>query len=297
MASGIVSYGWVEPMPELRFSLSALAAKYLFYGKPVLWVEGPSDITFFRQLEAPVPFRIDSAGGRETLEELATEITQYGLPCVVVLDGEYGVLEPRAQLSKRVIRLQRHSMENYLFEREVIARACWMYVGVETDEDVLGDGYERVCRHVGDALYWLLVLDIANARLETGVDVLPAHIEALLHSPRKPHIAADRVEQMEAAGRAQVDDDVVAEVRKLVDSYCEAHRFQDLLPGHLVLGLARQLLRNSIRVQTGKNHNFDTETLLVLFSKEMWKLLPSRDHAVLGAQLAKGLREAASLMP
>jgi len=282
---------------SIRFSLSALAAKYLFYGKPVVWVEGPTDVVFFKSFDGPGEYKIAYAEGKDRLRALAEETLENNLPYVLVFDGGYDVLEAPDILQARVIRLDRHSMENYLFEEEVIERVCWKYVAAEPGESLSTIAFRELIERFDESFYEVIILDIARCRSDSDCPgFLPERIESLLTSRPRLTFAVERLEELERVGRQNLADDDVRETRDLVDQFLRSRRLADICPGHLVFGLARELLLNAVRRGRGRKLVVDNDTVLVLLSEAAWELLPSTDHTTLRAQLAHAINEAADLL-
>ena len=97
---------------------SGLASEYLFYKETVVYVEGYTDIPFYDTvLQNYYNYRIKAKHGKEKCKELATALVEDDLPYVVVLDGDYEILESTRSKHRRVILLHRHSLENYLLRK------------------------------------------------------------------------------------------------------------------------------------------------------------------------------------
>ena len=282
---------------DIRFSVSALAAKHLFYNKAVVWVEGPSDVFFYKRFEESGPFVIDFAEGKERLRGLADETLEHGLPYVLVFDGEYDVLEAAEITHSQIIRLDRHSMENYLFEGAVIERVCWKYVGGSQGQSLLEDAFGRLLERFNDSLHEVIVLDITRCRSGSECpSLLPEHVESLLLSRSRLTFDAARIEELEQVGHLHLEDAEVSETRARVDEFLDSRRLADICPGHLIFGLARDLLLNAVRRNSGKKPTVDNDTVLVLLSEATWELLPTPDHTALRDRLAEALAEASALV-
>ena len=88
-------------------------AQYHFDKYLTVWVEGPTDIPFYEQALRKLDCRVKDAGGKSECLKLAKALKEKDHPYVVVLDGDYDILERRRSWHRRVIVLNRHSVENY----------------------------------------------------------------------------------------------------------------------------------------------------------------------------------------
>jgi hypothetical protein len=129
-------------------TLSGKQAKYLFYSEPLVWVEGVDDIPFYTELFGTLPVRIEDAGGKPECLKLAQAIIEYDHPYVVVLDGDYGILDRQRSQHRRVVYLHRYSFENYLFEYRPIERVSKKLAKVDPGEELLGSMFKDTIEYV-----------------------------------------------------------------------------------------------------------------------------------------------------
>lgn len=168
-------------------------AQYLFYAGPMVWVEGHTDIDFFREAVGNDEFRIKAAGGVAECERLAEDILQTNAPYVVVMDGDYKMLLRRRNRHRRVITLRRYSVENYFLDDVVWCR-CLSRLG-HNDQDVplCTEAYGQFVSELERELFPLIVLDVAHWLARTGARVVPANIGAVMDGKSGLCINASRV--------------------------------------------------------------------------------------------------------
>ena len=106
--------------------------RYLFCQDPLVWVEGVSDIPFYGHALAAGSCTILAAEGKSECIKLADAIKKHDLPYVVIMDGDYGILERRKPDHRWVVHLDRNSIENYLFEKDLVQHVCLGYVRLKT---------------------------------------------------------------------------------------------------------------------------------------------------------------------
>ena len=99
-----------------------LAAEHLFYSEILVYVEGYTDIPFYNEVLQNYSCRIISKNGKSECKKFATLLEQGNYPYVVVLDGDYDILESTRSLHRRIVWLHRHSFENYLLEEEPVEK-------------------------------------------------------------------------------------------------------------------------------------------------------------------------------
>jgi hypothetical protein len=270
---------------------SGLVAKYLFHKEPIVWVEGHTDIPFYRWILRNRPCRIEAAGGKQECLVLAKAIVENDYPYVVVIDGDYDILERKRSFHRRVILLHRYSMENYLFERNPIRQVCCNYACVDAKQ-ILEDGtFEELLETLETELKDLVVLDVAHNRADTGIQALPNNPESLIESRKHLLWSRDRIEQLYTQFLNDIDEKYIDEAAALVREFLENARFVDLLRGHFVFGILRDLIINTVRSQTGNKPNVDNEGLIVLLSAEVWSATPSSDHQSLKRRLYRAIKE------
>lgn len=275
---------------EFSRTISGKLASYLFYREILIWVEGSDDIPFFDRIVRNKHCRLENANGKSECLKLSRGIIEQNLPYVVILDGDYEILERKRSPHRRIVILNRYSIENYLFEEEPIERVCRNYAQVGDDVDILDGTYHDVLDRIENELLDLIVLDVAHYRQNTGEDVLPSRAEPLLDNPRILTFSTDRIQDI--CNKLQIECTALAESQDLINKYIRFGRIVDVVNGHIIFGIIRHLIINAVRRIRNRNPNIDNDGLLILLSTEAWSLSESRDHNRLKNRLFRAIRDA-----
>ena len=267
------------------------AATHLFVGLPLVWVEGPSDIPFFEGLLKGM-CRLKSAGGRPNCEKLARDILENDTPYVVIVDGDYDVLTRVRSEHRRVVRLTRYGMENYLAENLVLDRVVARFAReqhvsgpVEEFEELL-DGSRLFLAHVA--------FDIASQKCGLSARGVPNHCQCIV-CRAKPYVPdKDLLRQWRRRYCLGVSfADLMATTRAL-KRFCASGRLLDILPAHFLMSLLHRCLRAAIVRTTGKRRSgqMDESTATAFLCSAVWdKPLASPDHVSLKRRIVRAVRE------
>lgn len=263
---------------------SGLAAEHLFYSEVLVYVEGYTDIPFYNEVLQNYNCRIKAKNGKPECEKLATFLEQNGYPYVVVLDGDYEILERRRSQHRRVVLLHRHSYENYLLEAEPIKQFCGDRVRAEDSlEEPLTS--EEFAEFVGDTevkLKNLLILDIAHQRSKTGCKTFFRDPDRFFNQ----NFRDNEIQKQCQAAAKKIQRQSINEAESLVETFLQERRCLDLIPGHFAFSIMRRLISNTV----GKS--IPNEEIRVYLSREVWQLVKTRDHESLKRRLRRAVREA-----
>lgn len=277
--------------------------KYLFYQDPVVWVEGPDDIPFYEHGLITDSCVFIPAGGKNECIKLASAIKKYGLPYIVVLDGHYEILRRKRTGHRWIVILGRHSIENYLFEKDLAQHVCYDYIclkigntlgkSAELDElsKGVGDDFDRLLSYIESQLSNLVVLDVANCMKKTGCDVLPDKIDPLCQSGNNMIFLEGQIAEYCNKAKNKVSQQDIDDAESLISDFCKYKRFIDIVPGHLVYGILRRFIKNTIKRNTGKSISIDDEGMMLLLTAKAWLVVKNRDHESLKRRLRKALTE------
>lgn len=272
-------------------TVAGLVAKHLFYREPLVWVEGPSDIPFYEEVLSNFQCRVEAAGGREECSKLTESLIKHDFPYVVILDGDYGILERKRSPHRRVILLQRYSTENYLFEKEPAERVCRNCARLPCGEDLIGDSFEEVITYLESELRELIILDIANYRASTGRQVLPHRADALLGHRERIIFDSARLAHLVATAASNLHTSEIEEARRLIDVFLSERRLIDIVRGHFLFGVLRRLIWGAVRRRSGRKPTIDDNTLKILLTVAVWRGKLETDHKNLRRRLLRAVRE------
>lgn len=277
------------PKPFVR-TLSGQLAKPRFRSKVVVYVEGDDDLKCFLWLEDQYGCKIEAVGGRPRCEEIAKQVVKEDVRCVVVIDGDYGILTRRRSEHRRVVRLMRYSCENYFFQYEVVEKVATT-IKLPKDGDNSLEIFEDATQHLEEILADLVIYDCAAIQSNCGVKVLPrSHYGRLLREPRACRVSRDEARKMISRVRGQIDKAAVKESRKKLQDWTKQNRFVDVLCGHIVFGALRRLIAEIVH-KRGHRMGVDNETLMGMLIESTWSILPSRDHQKLRNRLRHAIKD------
>ena len=273
----------------MRFSRtpSGLAAEYLFYKEILVYVEGYTDIPFYNAILQNYNCRIKAKNGREECEKAATVLVDGDYPYVVILDGNYEILERTRSKHRRIILLHRHSFENYLFEQEAIEWFCRDRTHLEDSlENLPISKFRTVVEDTELKFKELIVLDVAHQQSHTGYDTLPNKPDRFLNPGKSVGFQDNEIQQWCTEATERIDSQSIEAARTLVEEFLRDYRFIDLLPGHFAFGIMRRLIIHTI------NRTISDDDVRVPLSRAVWGLVKTDDHNSLKMRLRRAVREA-----
>lgn len=291
---------------NFKRTLSGLKVKYLFYQEVLVWVEGPTDIVPIKKLINGLPCRVESANGIEECQKLAEELIERDLPYVVVCDGHYQILVQSRSPHRRLIFLQRHSIENYFFESDIIEQICVSYVEtkggentkLEANEVLSASAYSEAIELVEQHLQPLIIYEVADYIVGNNIKVLPDHCNHLLENDglmAKNKVVNSILKKCEPCFEQRDVQQAVDLIQKFLN---KEKRLVDILKGHVVLGIIRRIINKAIYRKTkGKPHPVDNHTLILLLTNIAWdtNAIMGKDHENLKRRIRRAIREAIRL--
>ncbi len=260
----------------------------LFYPNILVFVEGHTDFPFYEEVLGNYNYHLKAQGGKTECKKLVEVLLEKDLPFVVVLDGDYGILETKRSKHRRVVLLHRYSFENYLIEKEPIEQFCRDYKASENRLKQLENEYNAILDLTRQKFEELIILDVAHQRAETGKDVLPDKSGRFFKKSKKVEFSDSQIEQHTKAAK-NVNQDEINEATALVKKYQEERRFVDMIPGHFAFGIIGRFVSNIV----GGSIKYDD--LRIYLSRVVWKLVKRSDHNSLKNRLRQAVRDAAHM--
>lgn len=265
-------------------SPSGLVAEHIFRKTKIqVYVEGPTDITFYDEVLQEYDCRIQSKGGRPECDKLVEKLVEKDLPYVVILDGHYDILENIQSQHNRVVLLHRHSYENYLIEEEPIKQFCRDRARSKDNlaEPLTSTKFQKFLEDTEIKLKDLFILDVAHQRSKTGCKTFfrgPDHFF-------KTNFQDEEIQKQEEAAAKKIQTQDINEAKTLIEKSLKDRRCIDLLPGHFALGIIGCLINDTIDKKVKK------EEIRLYLSRIVWRLVKSRDHKSLKRRLREAVRE------
>jgi hypothetical protein len=274
----------------ISFSRTAqgLAAEHLFYSEILVYVEGYTDIPFYNEVLQNYNCRIISKKGKAECEKFAMLLEQGNYPYVVILDGDYEVLERTRSQHQRIVWLHRHSCENYLIEEKPIEKFRHYRAPLEDSLERLPSSFKEIVEDTELNFKELLVLDVAHQRAKTGYQVFPKAPDQFFAGPKTADFQDSRIQEQCNAATLSIDELSIENARTLVQDFLKGHRFIDLLPGHFAFGIIRRWINHTVNVR----ERILEADIRVFLSTEVWRLVKTRDHNSLKRRLRSAVREA-----
>ena len=267
---------------------SGLAAEHLFYQEILVYVEGHTDIPFYNEVLQNYNCRILSKKGKAECEKFATLLEQGNYPYVVVLDGDYEILEHTRSQHQRIVWLHRHSCENYLLEEKPIEKFRHYRAPLEDSLERLPNSFKEIVEDTELKFKELLILDVAHQRAKTGYQVFPKAPDQFFAGPKTAAFQDSRIQERCSEAILCIDEQSIEEARTLVREFLKNHRFIDLLPGHFAFSIIRRWINHTVNVR----QRILEEDIRAFLSTEVWRLVKTRDHNSLKRRLRRAVREA-----
>ena len=278
-------------MSRFDRTISGKSAKYLFYPDKVLvWVEGDHDERFYSWLIENIEVEICGAGGKPECMRLAERILRDNLPYVVVMDGDYDILDRSHIHHSRIVILSRYSIENYLLDEPSLLAIFNSYT---VDPD--GEAKIRLSTMIAyaeEALEEAIRLDATCVRSSLDESPLPSKIEVILANDGSFVIDEDKLDDCCVECRSKVSKDDLRRTNKLIDDWCSTRRLVWLLRGGLALGLIRRIMIEELVGYRKLKWNADNRTLRALLVSHVWQGTLSPDHRNLRHRFREAVRDA-----
>ena len=272
---------------EFVRSDSGLENRDLFYSKILVYVEGHTDFPFYEEVLQNYNYHLKTRGGKEECKKLVTALVEKDSPYVVVLDGHYEMLERARSQHKQVVLLHRHSYENYLVEEEPIEQFCRDHGHSANRLKDLTNNCRTVLKGTKSKFKELIVLDVAHQRSETSYDVLPDKSDRFFKTQKKVDYLDSQIEQYTEAAK-DIDKQEIDDATTLVKRFLRQRRFMDLLPGHFAFSIIRRFIIHTVNPK----RNISDDEIRIYLSRQVWRLVKTRDHNSLKRRLRKAVREA-----
>ena len=274
-----------------------LAEKWRFHQMPTVWLEGPTDIIFYTPISDGLSCRFEPFHGRANAGALISALKEHDYPYLVVLDGDYSILNPKRSPHRRIIVLPRYSYENLLWEPYAINNACLRHAHCGDRKDLTVSAMAQAVLMFKKEFLPALVLDVAARRMETPPKVLPDHIEQLLQGQTAVTFDPDRLKAIVNKARKTVDAKFVKESKSDITSFLQSRCISHLIRGHLLFGLLRRIFVQAANKERGSKSVTADDALLQMFSDAVWRCCEEGDHKRLKRKFRSKLRELLPFYP
>ena len=272
-----------------------LAEKWRFHNVPTVWVEGPTDFYFYSPIAEELPCRFEPFHGRKNARALITSLKEKNDPYLVILDGDYYILQNARRHHRRVIVLSRYSYENYLWDPEIINRVCLRFAQCGEEKDIIKAPMLGAVEMLEKEFLRALILEVAARRMDPAPKVLPDRIEVLLENQRSVKLNLSRLKGLVREAEKTVDTSIEAEAKRDIEAFLKCNCITHIVRGHLLFGLLRQIFFQVANKERGARMSASDEVLLQMFSEAVWRFSREGDHKRLKRNFRTKLRELSSL--
>lgn len=279
-------------MSEFSRTAEGLKATFLFHRDPIVWVEGSSDVLFYERCLEGCDVVVLSAGGKTNCAVLEEEIVAREQPYVVVLDGDYEILTRKRSLHRRAIRLQKHSMENYLCEPGSVINVTTMLAGERRRSSSVGEHFDAALSEFQSRIDGLIVADVASQAAASGEKVMPKSVEEICRKG-SCEINSSSVAKILRRIRKRVGTEGVEHASRLVSSFGRARRPRDLIPGRILFGFCFRFAQKEVKGR--RRRNIQKEDFRLHLLADVFHGKRPRDVELLRRRLRRAIRESASL--
>lgn len=275
-----------------RTPTGVVGSRY-FFPKPIVWVEGPTDIYFYEPVVAHLNCVIKvfhgSSNAKALIDGLVESACEY--PYAVILDGDYSILKQRRSPHRWVIVLRRYSFENYLWEKSSLNRSCLKHAQCGDGGDVISTEFDRVEAELFTKMREAIELDVAARRADPAPKVIPDRVEALLKQPESPDICPVKVGKIVSDAKAALNADLIMQARSDVRLFLQAGKISWLLNGHVLFGIIQRVFTQVTTQIRGKKVILNDDGLTQLLAEMVWRSIPSHEHRRLRRKLVSVVRE------
>lgn len=275
-----------------RTPTGVVGSRY-FFPKPIVWVEGPTDIYFYEpilgHLNCVIKVFHGSTNAKALVEALVETACEY--PYAVILDGDYSILNQRRSPHRWVIVLRRYSFENYLWEKSSLNRSCLRHAQRGDGDDVISAEFDRVEAELLTKMREAIELDVAARRADPAPKVIPDRIEALLTRNDSIEICPIKVAKIVSDAKSELDAELVKQASSEVQSFLRSGRISWLLNGHVLFGIIQRVFTGTTTKIRGKKVVLNDDSLTQLLAEMVWRLVPSNEHQRLRSKIVSVVRE------
>lgn len=258
-------------MDSLNYSTEALSAKSLFYNKSfTVYVEGKDDRHFWKYLFelAEKNIYIEDVGGVKEIEKYIKKIIEEDADFIVACDSDHSDFYQEKIIHPKVINTYGYSIENSLYNPLEIQKIIQKLSKTNVDVmSIINNWIEEFSNKIEE----LLVYDIANARFNKGIAVLPNNCTQLLNSKQSHSLNLQKVKEHIEKIKNNFNEDEIIEVKKLIKKSPKNLWFH--LRGHFLTIGVTNLIKSLVKQLDGTSPIFSSDVLyaFTIDYRENWE--------------------------
>jgi Protein of unknown function (DUF4435) len=238
-------------MPNLIYSHGAADTLPLFHRKRfVIFVEGDEDIPFWHavlQYYGLQDFELKEAGGVSELEKYIGAIIESGANIVVARDCDYTDISGQQHQHPRILYTYGYSFENSLCCIKSIDSVLRHYL--RSQKDYTQEIMEWMRGYI-ENIRELIVLDVANAFYDRGVEVLGRQCEQYGENGRKHFVCTNKAEEARERLTRNFTNEEIERVRLILES--SGKELRHVIRGHYLFSAVLNYVRHRGR-RAGKS--------------------------------------------
>jgi len=251
-------------MDSLEYSIEALEAKALFYGKQtILFVEGIDDPLFWDQFitSLNLEVHIEEVGGGDNLEKIIDKIVDEDANVYVAIDRDYIDFYDEhvgnRRNHQRILQTYGHSIENTLYHPKILNEVIKSYVRLtvfdETKEiDSCISTFESDVRT-------LLIYDILSNKLQTSKKVLGDSCMRHLKNSKSTKLCSEKIQKYIESLELNFSEILIEEINtKFNDSN---KRLSSIIKGHFLTTFIINLIKSYVKKFRNKEITLNTDNL------------------------------------
>lgn len=258
-------------MDSLEYSTEALSAKSLFYNKSfIVYVEGKDDIHFWKYLFelAEKNVHIEDVGGLKEIEKYITKIMDEKADFIVACDSDHSDFYNDKIEHPRIINTYGYSIENSLYNPNEIQKVIQKLSKSEVNViDIINNWTKEFTNKLEE----LLIYDIANARFDKGIAVIPDNCTRFLNSRQSHNISLDKVKTYIDNIKDKFTNKELDEVKSLIKKTPKDLWFH--LRGHFLTIGVTNLIKTLVKDIDGSVPTFSSDVLyaFTIDCRENWE--------------------------
>lgn len=259
-------------MAELEYSNEALEAKGLFYNKKyTVYVEGKDDLYFWEKLFslAEIESHVEDVGGKNELKKYIDKIIDEGADFYVARDNDNSEFFDYQTEHDNIISTYGYSIENSMYWypspiEETISKFCRKKLDFSNE-------FNNWLSNFTKDIYDLIVYDIANNKFEKGISVFGDNCYKFLTSQNSYKVCSNKISSFIDSIKSNFSEAEISEVKELINQSEKDLWF--LIKGHFITHALINLIKNSIKKETGSSKSITTDYLysITVDCSENWK--------------------------
>jgi len=204
-------------MGSLDYSADAMTAKSFFYeGRPIIYVEGESDIPFWEDKIKQIGFRavVQDVGSCTQFAKYIDMIQKRQANIIVAMDSDYSQFNSKKHNNKQIIVTPCYGIENLIYCRNKINHILHVFLKDKyCDNTSAIDDWRN---HLSKDMHDILCYDIANDIFKKGIEVMGNSAHKFLDSKNKSKLSQNMIAKSILEASSIISEDEFSAAKKLM---------------------------------------------------------------------------------